>query len=371
MNRLNAFLLLCDCVSPRNHSPEQVEILCKKLLSGGTALEHLAEAANQHYLCPALYGSLKHKNLLPCVPADLRKYLQILYDHNGERNRRLMDHAEETTQYLNELGVEPVLLKGTANLLSGLYFDQSTRFISDIDMLIPENRMADCIRKLKDADYDYLLPPESDCWKAHHHCPPLLKKKRYFRIELHHQLVPIRYQNLIDADKVLSDSFLLAVGKARARLPSLSHRIIHNVTHAQLVDQSYFLGTIQLRQLYDLALLADKIQEEEWQTIASLFRQFGHSSALAGYLLAGKKYFDCSPLFEIPQTFGSRLYFAGICGQADNLLLMRLGNLSRLALVYASRLKRLLSSHRFPKIWDHETRQNHYRQIRYILNRKW
>ncbi len=371
MNRLNAFLLLCDCVSPRNHSPEQVEILRNKLLSIGTVLKHLVEAANQHLLCPALYAALKHKSLLSSIPIDLREYLRTLNDLNGERNGRLADHAEETILFLNELGVEPILLKGTANLLSGLYFDQSMRFITDIDMLIPENRTMDCIRKLTDAGYDYLLPPEDDCWKTHHHCPPLLKKKQYFRIELHRQLIPRQYQNLIDADKVLSDSIPLAVGNARARIPSLSHRIIHNVAHAQLADQSYSLGNIQLRQLYDLVLLADKIQEEEWLNIDSLFRRFGHSSALAGYLLAGRKYFDYSPPFEIHQTLAARLYLAGIYVQADSLFLMRLGNLIRLALVYSSRLKRPRSYHNLSRMFNRETRQNHYSQMRYILNRDW
>jgi hypothetical protein len=371
MNRLDAFTLLCNCISPCKNSREELETLHEQLLSAGTAWEPLVAAANQHLLCPALYGAIKHKNLLSSIPADLREYLQTLYYHNGERNRQLADHTEETILLLNDLGVEPVLLKGTANLLSGLYLDQSMRFISDIDMLIPGNRMTDCIRKLKDAGFDYLLPPEADCWKNHHHCPPLFKKNRYFLVELHRELMPDHYQYLINADSVLSNSIPLRIGTARARIPSLSHRIIHNIAHAQLTDRDYHFGDIQLRQLYDLVLLADKIQEKEWREIELVFRRLGYSSALSGYLLAGKQFFKKPLPIKIRQAAAARLYLAGLYVQADSLWLMRLGNLVRLAIFYGSRLKRLVSSHRLPKMWDPKIRQNHYSQMRYILNRNW
>jgi hypothetical protein len=371
MNRIDAFTLLCDCISPCNNSHGHIEVLRKRLLSAGTVWEPLVQAANKHLLCPALYGALKHKNLLSSIPADLREYLQTLHDYNGERNRRLLDHAEETTLCLNELGVEPVLLKGTANLLSGLYLDQGMRFISDIDMLVPEDRMHDCIHKLREAGYAYLYSPESDSWKDHHHCPPLLKTNRYFGIELHRKLIPRRHQILLDADRVLSDSTSLTIGTGRARIPSLSHRIIHNTAHAQLTDRNYCFGEIQLRQLYDLVLLADNMREEDWQNIQSLFRRFGYSRALAGYFLAGKTLLNYFPRFEIQQTFASRLYLASLYVQANHQSLMRLGNTVRLAMIYSIRLKRLLAYHKFPKILNREIRQNHYRQIRYILSRNW
>jgi hypothetical protein len=371
MNRRTAFLLLCDCVSPCSHSPEQVENLRKELLVAGTEWEPLVQAANKHLLCPALYGALKLKDLLSFIPADLREYLQTLYNHNGERNHRLLDHAEETASFLNKLGVEPVLLKGTANLLSGLYSDPSTRFITDIDMLVPKDRIVDCVRKLRGAGYHYLFPPESNAWKNHHHCPPLLKNNRYFRIEMHHELLQTQYRRLIDAADVLKDSIPIAIGTARARTPSLIHRVIHNIAHAQLSDLNYYYGEIQLRQLYDLVLLTDGIRKEEWQKIEVVFRRFGYSSALAGYLMASNKFFNYSMPSKIKNTFGARLYLEGLCFQAASLPATRLANLARLAIYYGRRLKRVLSSHQIPQIWNRETRKNHYNQIMCMLGRHW
>jgi hypothetical protein len=371
MNRLNAFTLLCDCISPWNNSRESVEQLRKRLISGGKSWELFVEAANKHLLCPALYGVLRHKNLLSFVPADLRDYLQILNHLNRERNRLLEEHAEQTALLLNEIGVEPVLLKGTANLLSGLYLDKSVRFISDMDILVPENRLADCMNRLRAAGYDYLFPSEDEYWKTHHHGPPLLKKDCCFRIELHSRLLSRQPRNLIDACEVLSDSIPLSIGISRVRIPSTSHRLIHNVAHAQLADRDFLLGNLQLRQLYDLILLAEKIQEEEWQKISFMFDRFGYSSAFAGYLLAGEKYFHYSPCYKIRKTSAARLYLAGIGIQANHIWLMHLGNLVRLALFYGIRLKNLLSYRKIPRIWERKNRQAHYNQMRYILSRNW
>jgi hypothetical protein len=372
MNRLDALLLLCDCVSSWNNSRDQVETLRNKLLSGNIRWEHLVEAANQHLLCPALYGALKHKGLLSSIPTDLREYLQTLNDHNGERNGRLADHAEETIHFLNELSVEPVLLKGTANLLSGLYLDQSMRFISDIDMLIPENRMIDCIRKLNDSGYHFLGPHEADRWKTHHHCAPLIKRNSNFQIELHRELVHKQHRPLIDASSVLKDSVCLKIGMANARIPSLSHRIIHNAVHAQLTDRSYSSGIIQLRQLYDLVLLADKMtDEEEWRSIFTRFRRLGYLSELSGYFLAGKYFWGISPSRLIPQSIGARFYLAGLCAQAEHLWLMRLGNIARFAKFYGGRFKHRLESRKIPRIFNHTIRQNHYHQMFVMLNRNW
>ena len=154
MNRYEVLPLLCDCLSFESNAGRENEPLREKLGSGAVPWESLAEAASHHFVSPALYWALGRKQLLSIIPADLCRYLEALYEANTARNRRLVAIAMEITGRLNEAHVEPVLLKGTGNIVAGLYSSPGMRYIGDIDLLVPEERLSDCVRKLQASGYD-------------------------------------------------------------------------------------------------------------------------------------------------------------------------------------------------------------------------
>jgi hypothetical protein len=119
MNRRDCAFLLCNCLSLGKEGAG-TEHLRRQLASGNVSWDLLVELSSQHLLCPTLHWALDRKQLLACIPRDLRQYLRGMYDLNAERNDRLTAITVEAARHFNDAGVEPLLLKGAAKLLSGL-----------------------------------------------------------------------------------------------------------------------------------------------------------------------------------------------------------------------------------------------------------
>jgi hypothetical protein len=372
MKRLDTFLLLCECLNLSGDAREHVEKLRQKLESSPIQWEFLVEIANQHLLCPALYGALHRKDLLSSIPTELRQYLQTLYECNSERNRRLMALTRETVLYLNDAGVEPVLLKGTAHLFSGLYPDAGMRFLIDIDMLVPAEKMAACVDKLHSADYHPLFYPGAAGWEKAHHDLPLLKKNGSIRIELHRQLFAKKHIGLLSAERVSRDALSYTEGKMRARIPSADHLIIHNIAHTQINHDNYEFRTISLRQLYDFVLMADAYDSRiDWPTVALHFKRHGAMNVLLVYLLAGRFFFG-QPLPQgIQSTAGARAALSWLCTQMNYLCMMRLGNIWRISVHIRKRMQSSIEDRRMPNIWNRDFPRRTYRRIISELRRRW
>ncbi|HAQ21344.1 MAG TPA: hypothetical protein DCR40_19255 [Prolixibacteraceae bacterium] len=62
---------------------------------------------------------------------------------------------DDITAILNKENIQPVFLKGTANLLDGLYSDVGERMIGDIDFLVKEEDYLKAAELLKSVDKKY------------------------------------------------------------------------------------------------------------------------------------------------------------------------------------------------------------------------
>jgi hypothetical protein len=369
MSGMDILPLFCECLKPGPRTDQDIVALREKLLRGSVDWKSLIGLADRQLLCPTLYCALKDKGLLSYIPSEACQCLSDLYELNRDRNRNLADHILETSGYLNAMGVEPVLLKGAANIFSGLYSDRAMRFLFDIDLLVPRERLPDCIDRLQSCGYRYMFSPEGTAWEKHHHIPPLLKDNQFIRVEIHQEPAPRKYSRLLDAATVIRCSTPLPTKAARLRIPLRIDQVIHNIIHAQLGDSTFSLGEIQLRQLYDFVLMAGTLESGSWHEIVRRFRRAGCLSAFSGYVLAAGNYFGFSPPFEIGTTVLSRLYIKGLHAQTNHHYLMRLGSVLRLLIHYWGRLRDSWENGRMPRFWSN--RRLHFRQMTAILNRNW
>ena len=88
--------------------------------------EQLIEVSRSHYVAPSLAWCLRGDALLP---ADVRRHFDALLMLNGKRNEKLLKGLARVATVLNAVDVEPVLLKGAAHLVEGVYPTRSLRVV--------------------------------------------------------------------------------------------------------------------------------------------------------------------------------------------------------------------------------------------------
>jgi len=153
---------------------------------------------------------------------------------------------------LNAAGISPLYLKGTGNLIDGIYSDIGERIIGDIDFLVPEKDYLVAAELFKNEGYIICIPTNipSD-QRRHHHYPRLWKEDAVADIEIHRQPVIRKYEAGFSANLVLQSKKAVA-DYPGCYVPCDKHKIIHNFVHSQLTNSGHRLGVVSLRDIYDL-----------------------------------------------------------------------------------------------------------------------
>lgn len=233
---------------------------------------------------PAIASRIEELDLSSKVPSLVTRHSQALLELNRRRNGKLREEAIDLASRLNAVDVVPILIKGGAGLLSGLYPDSGTRVMSDLDVIVPRAVSGRCEMVL--ADMGYHRAP-----KVPHPREKLIgvyfRRDRLASIDLHGEVMEYPNQNVLTARELIDESETVRVAGARLGVPSITHQIVNNVAHAQLNDHAMALGQFPLRALHDFSLLADFAPDKiDWQRIRERFAAEGRRSQLAFHCLA-------------------------------------------------------------------------------------
>ncbi|MBV8551221.1 MAG: nucleotidyltransferase family protein [Acidobacteriaceae bacterium] len=250
--------------------------------------EPLIHLASSEQILPALHDSLTALNLTPHLPADVADFLSAVKELNRERNQRILAQARAAIEALNRAGIEPVALKGLACLLAGIYPDRGTRFLADIDLLVPESDFAASVEILTGLGYSPIEDNPIDL--AIGHTYPALVRPDSIEIDLHRYLGLGLSRSLLPAAEVLRDSVPHEFDGVRLRLPSPEHLVTHHIVHSQIHD--FYRQRIwpSLRGMYDLLLLQRHFGARiPWTAIQARFERHRQYPVLALYLLQVEK----------------------------------------------------------------------------------
>jgi hypothetical protein len=238
---------------------------------------------SNHLILPAIYLKFKSHGIIEYLPDELSEHLLAIYQLNVKRNSRILKQVNEIASALNKNNIYPVFLKGTGNLLDGLYSDIGERILGDIDFLVPENDYLLSAELMKNEGYSAVseIRAYTDV-KTLKHYPRLFHPDFEAVIEIHRLPVNEKYQSwfntaIIDCEKVMVSSI------PGCYVESDRHKIIHNFIHSQLSNEGNLLGIVSFRDLYDLYLLSKRHTVSE--TLPEIRTK---QMAIAYFVFAGK-----------------------------------------------------------------------------------
>ncbi|WP_226038126.1 nucleotidyltransferase domain-containing protein [Aquibacillus saliphilus] len=250
---------------------------------------------NHHRLYPSLYRKLKLvENGL--IPEYVIESIEQSYKQNTFQMLLLSAEMEQVSKLFNEEKIRSLFLKGPM-LAHELYGDVSLRTSSDLDILIPLNKLENAERLLENLGYekdDYIQTVLND-WKWRHHHVTYIHPQKRMKLEIHWRLNPgpskePNFEQLWERKNrsSLTSYPVYLLGKEDLFLLLVSHGARH--------------GWSRLRWLLDIKELVK--QDLDWDKVRQLVKTYhfqqegGQSLILSSQLLDSKISNKMTPLIS-------------------------------------------------------------------------
>jgi len=233
-----------------NKNRQEIE---KLLQSGNIDWDAVVKVSTAHYVFPALYCNLKRVDFLQYLPQELVSYMEHITNLNRERNQQIITQAKELNTLLLKNNITPIFLKGTGNLLAGIYDDIAERMVGDIDFLFSEKDLQSANNILKINGY---YTPENllNHFPEHRHLRRVIKQKNIAAIEIHKDLLLEKYRNEFNYNFVEKDTQVIN----EVAVLSYANKLNLSILADQINDRSFYYKTMALRNAYDVFLLSKK-----------------------------------------------------------------------------------------------------------------
>ena len=251
------FIAKCLTISVEDRNKEAIE---KQLQSNNIDWDAVVKVSTAHYVFPALYCNLKRANLLHYLPEELVPYMEHITHLNRERNEEIIKQAKELNTLLLANNITPIFLKGTGNLLAGIYDDIAERMVGDIDFIFSKEDYPRSIDILRGFGYSEVKKREYYPPEEFRHFRRLQKENNIAAIEIHSELLSVRkYANEFNYNFVEKDSQLINGVAVLSYANKLNLSIIAN----QINDYGFENKSMPLRNAYDVFLLSKKTHAKD------------------------------------------------------------------------------------------------------------
>jgi len=268
-----------------NHEAHNKRIVEEVLQSDAIDWDEVVKLSTAHYVFPALYCNLKRASFLSYLPEDLVEYMKYITELNRERNEEIIAQAKELNTLLLEHDITPIFLKGTGNLLEGLYEDIGERMVGDIDFICSPEDYPRAIELLKDNGYPRDF--EKPIYPGVRHYPRLIHENKIAVLELHKELLIEKYSsefnfNFIKKNCLITNNFSVL---------SFENQLSLSIAATQINDSGFEYKNVALRNAYDVLLLSKKTNAK------NAFKKFNRLQHPLHCFLA-----SCFEVFNKPKT---------------------------------------------------------------------
>jgi hypothetical protein len=206
------------------------------------------------------------------------------------RNSEMLGLSIEINEILRKVDIHPVFTKGMGYIMQDLYKDNADRLLADVDVLLPFDSLDTAIKALEENGYTHLKDLNLKNIDKLKHYPRIFKPGSMVSFEVHWEPIGPKYRMLLDGEMVNLE-IINAVNYHDCFTMSWKHAIQHNFIHAQLEHRAHTYAKVFLRNMYDLALLAQKTNVNE-----ALEALNGYQKQAASYIVLTEKTFDITNL---------------------------------------------------------------------------
>lgn len=246
------FIGKCLTINYEKHNKTIVE---EKIKLDKVDWDNVVKLSTKHYVFPALYCNLKRADFLHYLPSDLVEYMKHITDLNRQRNLKIIEQAKEINDLLLKNNITPIFLKGTGNLLEGLYKDIAERMVGDIDFIVSKDEFQKTVLLLKENNYkktsDSLINPIIS-----KHYPRLFNENKTAAVEIHLEMVRDKLSLSFNYNNV----FKSILKKDNFSFLSYKDQLTLTILASQHNDFGSYYKNLSLRNTYDSYLLSRKTQ---------------------------------------------------------------------------------------------------------------
>jgi hypothetical protein len=326
------FIAKCLTISLEEKNRDKIEIILK---TTDVDWDAVVKVSTSHYVFPALYCNFKRVDFLKYLPAHLVEYMIHITNLNRDRNTQIFQQAKELNSLLLANNIRPIFLKGTGNLLAGIYDDIAERMVGDIDFIFSKEDYPKAITVLREFGYCEVEKREYYFPDLAKHYRRLQKEKNIAAIEIHSELLDIKkYAYEFNYSFVEKDSQVINGIAVLSYANKLNLSIIAN----QINDSGFYYKTMALRNAYDVFLLSKKTN-----TKAAMNSLNKLSHTLNCFLAACDEVFNKVETIEYIQNAKTALYLRNFNKQF-NKPTKRPSKLIKIYLFIKIRLKIILKS---------------------------
>ncbi|MGK0414716.1 MAG: hypothetical protein ACJA1B_002944, partial [Polaribacter sp.] len=174
MTYKETFLFIGKCLTI-SHNQNHKILIEDDLKNNIVNWDSVVKISTSYFMFPALYCNLKRAKFLHYLPVELVNYMIHIADLNRDRNEQIVAQAKEINTILLKHNITPIFLKGTGNLLEGLYDDIAERMVTDIDILIKKE---DCIKAFKILQENNYEKINSVLFEDYRHLPEIVNPRK-------------------------------------------------------------------------------------------------------------------------------------------------------------------------------------------------
>ena len=301
------FIAKCLTISLEEKNRDEIELMLKTMDIDWDAVVKVSTA---HYVFPALYCNIKRADFLQYLPQELVSYMEYITNVNRERNKKIIAQAKDLNMLLLANNITPLFLKGTGNILAGLYEDIGERMVGDIDFIFSKEDYPKVIKILREFGYTdnaelKYINHRSDL----RHYRRIQKEKNISCVEIHSELILNKYvnefnYNIVNKDCLVVDGFAILSYENKLKLSIVAH---------QINDSGFRLKVISLRNAYDVFLLSKKTNA---MIAVNTLDKLSHS--LNCFLAACYEIFNRVASLEPNNTINTSAYLIAFNSQFSN-----------------------------------------------------